>query len=82
MESGVNITILQSTLQQPMNNIFGKIESIQITQEQLFSKETEAANFDIDDVVQQTGLFLNHTNVHKSSKESGCIYDWKAHWLL
>jgi hypothetical protein len=40
------LTILQSKLQQPKDEIFGMIESIQVTQDQLLPKETEAANFD------------------------------------
>ena len=59
-EGGVNITILQSTLQQMKDEIFGKIESIQVAQDQFLPEEIEAANFDLEDSVRVAGPFEFH----------------------
>ena len=59
-EGGVNITILQSTLQQMKDEIFGKIESIQVAQDQLLHEEIKATNFDLEDAVRLAGPFEFH----------------------
>jgi hypothetical protein len=44
-------------MQQLKDEIFGEIESNQVTHDQLSAEETEAAIFDLKDVVQVAGPF-------------------------